>query len=503
MPLVRHWLGVPFAQQPTGNLRYQKPQSLPANASTGHVDASNFGPSCPQYEATTPSVYNKIIREYFIWGSSGDECLTVSIWAPLNPTNETLPVFIWIYGGGSTTGGSSVPYQNPQKWVQRTQSHIVVSLQYRLNFFGSPNGPGGLDSDLAFWDVRAAMEWTRDNIAAFGGDPARMVLWGQSAGARRVSQQSIAYLDDPIVTGYIQESSAALSVNSYTDTTHANWTFIADAVGCTSNDTEEVTECMQAVPQADVEALIQFRVDVGDKPAFDFEFLPDNEYTFANATAAYLAGHYNKAPKILAHNQVRACACACVLKTLKDKESSTHWLAIHSNNIPPTMETNELNPQNDGASLVALPPPPYDTPPNATLELASNQAMHCGMKAEAELRESLNLTTYRMLYVGNFTNISPYWWMGAYHSSELPLLMGTYGDFRGNGTDFERATSEAMQDFYLAFALDPEGGLEAKGWPRSTTGLIEVFGGQENGTDSAAFAGPKALAEDICVGYNS
>lgn len=302
-PLVRQWLGVPFAQQPYADLRFKRPQALPGNASTTHVDATSFGPSCPQYEATAPSVYNKIIREFFIWGESGDNCLTVSIWAPLNPTNASLPVFIWIYGGGDTTGGSSVPYQNPQKWVQRTQSHIVVSLQYRLNFFGNPNGPG-LTDNLGFWDTRMAMEWTRDNIAAFGGDPTRMVLWGQSAGAGQVAEQSLAFLDDPIVWGYIEDSGAAYGDRSpYTDTTHANWTFIADELGCTG-DAANVTKCLQTAPQSDIEALIQFRVDTGKTPAFSFQSKPNNVTTFANSTAAYLAGHYNPAPKILAHTQV-------------------------------------------------------------------------------------------------------------------------------------------------------------------------------------------------------
>ena len=167
---VRQFLGVPFAQPPLGDLRFALPQPFPSDASQRHLDATTFGPNCPQYESTVPSVYNQIVREFFIWGSSGDDCLSVSIWAPLTPVKEALPVFIWIYGGGSTTGGSSVPYQNPQKWVQRTQAHIVVSLQYRLNFFGFPNGPFANGSvPLAFFDTRLAMEWTRDNIEAFGG----------------------------------------------------------------------------------------------------------------------------------------------------------------------------------------------------------------------------------------------------------------------------------------------------------------------------------------------
>lgn len=304
-PSVRHWLGVPFAKQPYAELRFQRPQALPANASGKHIDATSFGPNCPQYESTFPSVYNKIVREFFIWGESGDNCLTVSIWAPLNPINAGLPVFIWVYGGGHTTGGSSVPYQNPQKWVERTQAHIVVSLQYRLNFFGRPNGPN-LTEDLGFWDTRLAMEWTRDNIASFGGDPNRMVLWGQSAGAAEVAAQSLAFVDDPIVHGYIEQSGAAYGwlQSSWTDTASANWTFIANEFGCGYGDAANMTTCMQQIPQADIEALVQFRIDTGKTPSFVFESRGDNVTTWNNATEAYITGNYNKAPKILAHTLV-------------------------------------------------------------------------------------------------------------------------------------------------------------------------------------------------------
>lgn len=108
-----------------------------------------------------------------------------------------------------------------------------------------------------------------------------------------------------------------------------------------------------------------------------------------------------------------------------------------------------------------------------------------------------------MVYAGNFSNISPYPWMGAYHSSELPLVFGTYGDFRGNGTQFQKDTSETMQDFWLAFALDPENGLQQKGWPKYSSGLIQVFGGEENGTQRVTYSEPKGILEDACDGYST
>ncbi|TGO85212.1 hypothetical protein BPOR_0419g00030 [Botrytis porri] len=209
------------------------------------------------------------------------------------------------------TGGSSVLYQNPQRWVQRTQSHIVVSLQYRLNFFSQPNTPTE-NAGLYIFDARAALEWIRDNIAAFGGNASRMVLWGQSAGATLTGALSIGWPDNPIVTGFIQDFGAVegQGVHTvYTDTTHSNFTFLANELGCTGN-TASKTECMSTYPQADIEAFIQYWTDAGKTPELGFQSYNDNNNTFANCTAAYLSGNYAKLPKILGHNLIDGASTA-------------------------------------------------------------------------------------------------------------------------------------------------------------------------------------------------
>jgi hypothetical protein len=156
-----------------------------------------------------------------------------------------------------------------------------------------------------------------------------MVLWGQSAGAGQTGQQSFAYLDDSIVTGYIQDSGASYGAfSAYTDSTHQNFTFLAYRFGCTGSDAN-LTACLREVPQSDIESFIQYWVDVDASPALDFQSQPNKVTSFYNSTQTYLYGHFNKLPKILSHMQM------------------------------------------DGASLVALPPYPYTTSPNATAELAT------------------------------------------------------------------------------------------------------------------------------------
>jgi acetylcholinesterase len=139
--------------------------------------------------------------------------------------------------------------------------------------------------------------------------------------------------------------------------------------------------------------------------------------------------------------------------------------------------------------------------PTAANELAANLHVRCGMVAEAQIRESLSATTYRFEYSGNFSNLSPLPFMGAYHSSELPMIFGTYGDVGGAGTRFQNETSEAMQDLWLRFAKDPENGLANAGWPKYSSGNVEILGGEQNGTQVTHYATPKGPVEDACATY--
>lgn len=93
-----------------------------------------------------------------------------------------------------------------------------------------------------------------------------------------------------------------------------------------------------------------------------------------------------------------------------------------------------------------------------------------------------NLTTHRSFHTGNFTNISPQWWIGPWHQSELPLIFGTHMEFRGNSTPFEYALSATYQDVYLAFLEDPINGLDNWGWPKyeGLGGDVMQFGDMSN-----------------------
>lgn len=138
-PHVAQFLGIPFAEQPVGPLRWLPP--LRKLKESGITQAKRFGHACPKPESDEnmpPNIYVTDAPEFLISPQSyqGEDCLSVNVWLPWNESqskvNDTtsLPVLVWLYGGGFTAGGGTVPYQNPSQWIERSKKHIVVGIKY-------------------------------------------------------------------------------------------------------------------------------------------------------------------------------------------------------------------------------------------------------------------------------------------------------------------------------------------------------------------------------------
>lgn len=310
---VRQFLGIPFAKAPVGDLRWAAPQ--PLSQPDKHVIATQLPPSCPQFlNNVSPSVYNREVLEFNLQGlnmtgectlllvdtklttigQTSEDCLTASVWAPRSVKSAKLPVLIYIYGGGFSTGGEDVPYQIPAQWVDRSPDHVVVSFNYRVGIFGFPDATGLPNQNLGHLDQRAAIEWCKKNIAAFGGDPSKMVIWGQSAGAASVDYYNYAYPSDPIVTGLIMDSGTAL-IPIRGDSTGANFSFVASELGCNSSgDADRQLACMRRLPSARIQSFVAEYSVNGSSPALSFGPIPDEKTVFANYTERALSGHLAK-----------------------------------------------------------------------------------------------------------------------------------------------------------------------------------------------------------------
>ncbi|KJA26921.1 hypothetical protein HYPSUDRAFT_132202 [Hypholoma sublateritium FD-334 SS-4] len=174
---------IPYAQPPLGNLRFRAPQPLNEHATASSVsDSRNWGPPCIQRPAVV--------------GIGSEDCLTLNVWKPTNATEGSkLPVAVYIHGGGFYYG---TPQGFPMyDWVAQHPGGIIsVSITYRMGILGFLGGPevekdGDLNAGLL--DQRAGLEWIQRHIAAFGGDPDKITISGESAGGASVMMQVVAY----------------------------------------------------------------------------------------------------------------------------------------------------------------------------------------------------------------------------------------------------------------------------------------------------------------------
>ena len=170
---VASFRGIPLAETPVGPLRFRPPQL--ATASTGPLDATANGPSAPQ---TAPRAYAALGH---IDLPQSEDCLNLTIWRP-EKMAEAAPVIVWIHGGGFMSGSSVSPWYDGGALARRAGA-VVVGINYRLGALGFPCYRSIITGNNAVLDQLLALQWVQANIAAFGGDPERVTVMGQSGGA--------------------------------------------------------------------------------------------------------------------------------------------------------------------------------------------------------------------------------------------------------------------------------------------------------------------------------
>jgi para-nitrobenzyl esterase len=178
---IRVYRGIPFAKPPTGALRFLPPQRTQAWG--GVRDATRFGAGSYQADRPLAPVLGIVVPE------QSEDCLTLNVWTPADRDGGRRPVMVWFHGGAWVIGaGSEAAYDGAA--LARRGDAVIVTVNYRLGPFGFLRGKElGLDStgNQAMLDQIAALEWVRDEIAAFGGDPTNVTVFGNSAGAVNIA----------------------------------------------------------------------------------------------------------------------------------------------------------------------------------------------------------------------------------------------------------------------------------------------------------------------------
>ena len=189
--------GIPFAAPPTGELRWRPPQ--PAAPWDGARRADKFAPECVQRSGPGESP------------SMSEDCLYLNVWTPAKSPSDRIPVLVWIYGGGFNAGATSVPTYSGE--VLARKGVVLVSIAYRVGALGflahpelSAESPEHVSGNYGLLDMIAGLQWIKKNIAAFGGDPDKVTIFGESAGGIAVSMLCASPLAKGLFEGAISES---------------------------------------------------------------------------------------------------------------------------------------------------------------------------------------------------------------------------------------------------------------------------------------------------------
>jgi para-nitrobenzyl esterase len=203
---VKAYLGIPYAKPPTQDLRWKPPQPI---RWSGVWNADRKGPECIQV------LRPHDINHYFGEEASSEDCLNLNVWAPAGAKRgDKRPVIVFIYGGGGTIGSAGMANYDGEKIAKR--GAVFVNFNYRVGLLGFMAHPeltreqGGHSGNYGYLDQNAALKWVRANIAAVGGDPAKVVITGQSFGAGSVAAQYTSPLSKGLFRGAMMSSACNL-----------------------------------------------------------------------------------------------------------------------------------------------------------------------------------------------------------------------------------------------------------------------------------------------------
>lgn len=259
------FLGVPFAEPPVGNLRFNNP--VPPSSFSGVKNATWYGNACPQMSLLAPGVplpnnpglagVTTYLGELEPQGivAASEDCLYANVVRPAGVSaGADLPVVVWIYGGAFMAGDASA--YNGTSIIARSMSLktpiVYVSFNYRLNAFGFLGGREVQEANLGnlgLYDQRLALEWVQKYISTFGGDPGKVIIWGQSAGSISAMLQMVAYDGDlnGLFQGAIMESGSAAPIHEITsEQQQENYDFLIAQTNC--GGASDTLGCLREAP---------------------------------------------------------------------------------------------------------------------------------------------------------------------------------------------------------------------------------------------------------------
>jgi len=436
------WKGIPYAAPPVGDLRFRAPQ--PPKPWTEVADGGRYGFVCPQ-----PPVP---VFPLDLGADQDEDCLSVNIWAPSGTKpGDGKPVMVWVHGGAYVLGSGSQPLYDGRR-LSSEGDVVVVTLNYRLgvfgflDLFGMGSGRRQFDSNVGLRDVLAALAWVRDNIAAFGGDPARVTLFGESAGAGVVTALLAVPQAEGLFAAAIAQSSPATSVYTH-DRAQRVTHMVLDHLGIAAADAGQlvhvdVRSLISATKQVFDEIPLRSPGTVAFVPVIDGDLLHDYPVQAARE------GRTHPVPLIIGTNKNEAALFRLMRSPLLP--------------ITPRAITSMFNDIAAEQPDMALP---------TVEELSSSYARYRGSGSGLSIASDVGFRMPSVWLAEGHSRVAPVYLyrfdyatpimklllVGAAHATELPYVWGTLGapkdvTLKLGGTKSAKSVSKRMRSRWVNFA---------------------------------------------------
>ncbi|KAF2875819.1 Carboxylesterase [Massariosphaeria phaeospora] len=457
---VDKFLGIPFSEPPVGERRWAVPQ--PPKKWLGGLYTTAFKPSCIQ--TFTPKSQRSFVEQIYNNPppEESEDCLYLNVWAPSRPVAPSEPpraVLFWLYGGGLRFGNAGQPMYDGSHFAA-LENVIVVSVNYRTNVFGWPFFPAVTnltERNLGLLDQRLALDWVQENIHAFGGDPKRVTIFGQSAGATSVDVLLTAYgrnSTPPFQAAIMMSGTYTwLPVANCNNTNYSAWNNFTGEIGC-ANATDQFA-CAKTKPAT----LIKDVQETFSASGFSGQAC-DNITFVSDPRLRRASGNFAPVPVISGTNV----------------QDGSYYAIKAGSNVEKYMNATFNNRTELKAEILAAYPigseGRYDNLTQLT-HIHTDWNFHCPALLLAN-DSTLHVPTYRYLYNATFPNTRitlppsvvnssnltfPLEYQRAWHTSDIPLVFSTYEDLLFTPgapiTPEEIALSNTMRGAWASFAKDP------------------------------------------------
>jgi para-nitrobenzyl esterase len=437
---VRAFRGIPYAAPPLGNLRWRPPGAPPKW--NGVRDASSFGNRCPQTD--------------FAGGVQGNEdCLTLNIFTSNPPANSPQPVMVFFHGGANSLGSTQeAPYIPSTPLV--SHGVILVTVEYRLGLLGflalpELTGEGqGSSGNYGLMDMIQSLAWVHENISNFGGDPKRVMIFGQSSASAAVQ----VLLSAPPAQGLFSSAAMESRVISSgffaggANAAYQNYAPLVPQVGC--GGAADVLACLRAVT---ADEIIQAQLAPGLIPFIDFTsepiVMPKDPFD-----RIQLQG--SPVPLLIGSNNHEAVGI--IDDPSMPLDANGYTAAVHALFDP-------IQAGSGNAVLALYPVAAYDTPMYALIDVHTDYLMTCNTRNLARAAAGANRPpVWRYFFAHRFENDAFLNSLRSFHTAELPFVFGNLGTIFYTQTSYTPTTAELqfsddMEGYWARFAAtgDPNG----------------------------------------------